>query len=117
MMSAYACLVKYLSPSYGSVSAIFPFGGCDISPCGKIELTLPYDGERYFTRQAYADIIRLYNPTDGDARALVGHLALTGYGQTNLGGLLDLGETYGSIPITVPVPATSGQPDYLIADR
>jgi len=86
-------------------------------PKGKIELTLPYDGDRYFTRQAYADIIRLYNPTDGDARALVGHLALTGYEQTNLGGLLDLGETYGSIPIVVPVPAASGQPDYLIADR
>src|SRR5215831_8482999 len=86
-------------------------------PKGKIELTLPYDGDRYFTRQAYADIIRLYNPNDGDARALVGYLALTGYRQTNLGGLLDLGETYGSIPILVPVPATSGLPDYLIADR
>jgi hypothetical protein len=86
-------------------------------PKGKIELTLPYDGDRYFTRQAYRDITRLYNPTDGDARALVGHLALTGYGQTNLGGLLDLGETYGSIPIFVPVPATSGQPSDLIADR
>lgn len=94
-----------------------PHGMMSQPPKGKIELTLPYDGERYFTRQAYADIIRLYSPTDGDARALVGYLALTGYGQTNLGGLLDLGETYGSIPITVPVPAASGQPGYLIADR
>ena len=87
------------------------------APKGKIELTLPYDGDRYFTRQAYADITRLYNPADGDARALVGYLALADYGQTNLGGLLDLGETYGSIPIQVPVPAASGQPDHLIADR
>ena len=94
-----------------------PHGKMSRRPKGKIELTLPYDGDRHFTRQAYADITRLYNPTDGDARALVGHLALTGYGQTNLGGLLDLAETYGSIPIIVPVPAASGQPDYLIADR
>jgi hypothetical protein len=94
-----------------------PHGKMTRPPKGKIELTLPYDGEKYLTRQAYADITRLYNPTDGDARALVGYLALTGYGQTNLGGLLDLGETYGSIPIMVPVPAASGKPDYLIADR
>jgi len=86
-----------------------PHGKMSQRPKGKIELTLPYDGERYFTRQAYADITRLYNPSDGDAHALVGHLALTGYGQTNLGGLLDLGETYGSIPITVPVPADPGK--------
>src|SRR5215831_3730698 len=86
-------------------------------PKGKIELTLPYDGDRYLTRQAYEDITRLYNPNDGDARALVGYLALTDYGQTNLGGLLDLGETYGSIPLKVSVPAASGQPAHLIADR
>ena len=94
-----------------------PHGKMSQRPKGKIELTLPYDGDRYFTRQAYADIIRLYDPTDGDARAVVGHLALTGYGQTNLGTLLDLDETYGSIPIQVRVPAASGRPDYLIADR
>jgi hypothetical protein len=94
-----------------------PHGSMSRRQKGKIELTLPHDGYRYLTRQAYADITRLYNPKEGDARAIAGYLALTGYGQTNLGSLLDLGGTYGSIPLKVLVPATSGLRDYLTADR
>ena len=94
-----------------------PYGRMLPRPKGKIELTLPHDGDRYFTRQAYADITRLYNPKVGDARAIIGHLALTGYGQTTPDGLPDLGETYGSIPLEVLVPATSGLREHLTADR
>src|ERR1022692_1380421 len=90
-----------------------PHGAMCEPPTGKIVLTLPYDGDKYFTRQAYADITRAHDPAVGDVSALVGHLALSGYARTDLDGRLGLSETYGSIPIEVPIPANpdSGQPD------
>ena len=89
------------------------------SPTGEIVLMLPYDGDKYFTRQAYADITRAHGSVTGDVRALVGHLALNGYAHTDLDSRLGLSETYGSIPIQVSVPANpdSSQPGFLIADR
>jgi hypothetical protein len=96
-----------------------PHGAMRKPPTGKIVLTLPYDGDKYFTRQAYADITRAHSPAEGDVSALVGHLALNGYARTDLDSRLGLSETYGSIPIQVSVRANpdSGQPDCLIADR
>lgn len=89
------------------------------TPTGTIELRLPYDGSKYFTRQAYADVIRIRKPGAGERNALVGHLTLTGYGHTNLDGLLGLSETYGSVPVRVPIPVSSGKtgPADLKADR
>ncbi len=89
------------------------------APAGKIEIRLPYDGDEYFTRQAYADITRIYDQVHGETHAIVGHLALSGYGHTDLDRLLGLSETYGSIPIRVPILSGLGKagPEYLIADR
>jgi hypothetical protein len=33
-----------------------PFIGHGQSPAGKIEILMPYDGDQYFTRQAYRDV-------------------------------------------------------------
>src|SRR5579871_4188466 len=54
-------------------------------PTGLIKLVLPYDGERYFTRQAYRDVVGARSsgarPND---KAIVGFLALTGFEKTDL---------------------------------
>jgi hypothetical protein len=54
-------------------------------PAGSIKLILPYDGDRYFTRQAYQDVVgaRRGGATPAN-KAIVGFLALTGYEKTGL---------------------------------
>jgi hypothetical protein len=90
-------------------------------PTGHIELTIPYDGHKYFTRQARADVATTIGPRiiDPDTYALIGHLLLTNYTETNLGERLDLNDRYGSIPVRVPVTTStrSGNLDHLTADR
>jgi hypothetical protein len=88
-------------------------------PAGKIKLVLPYDGDKYFTRQAHRDVSDARD--DGAApadEALVGFLALTGYEKTGLEGALDLQDTYGSVPIRVRLPSPPGadQDDQLLTD-
>ena len=87
-------------------------------PDGKIELVLPYDGDKYFTRQAYRDVQRARNP-GANPHALVGFLTLTGYKDTDLNSLSDLWETPGSIPVKVRLPTSPGpgEADPLIADN
>jgi hypothetical protein len=104
---------------YEQEISLNPHSEMSAAPAGKIEIRLPYDGDEYFTRQAYADITRIYDQVHGETHAVVGHLALSGYGHTNLDRLLGLSETYGSIPILVPIPPGRGNagPEYLIADR
>jgi hypothetical protein len=91
------------------------------APTGRIELTVPYDGHKYFTRQACADVTNALGapPPTAAAEALVGHLLLAGYADTDLGDLLDLNDRYGSVPIRVPIPAAgdSAELDELQADR
>lgn len=86
------------------------------APKARIKLVLPYDGDRYFSRQARRDIDHAGRP---GAEALIGHLVLTGYEHANLGGLLDEGPTHGSVPIRAQIsgPADPGEPDPLVADR
>jgi len=89
-------------------------------PRGRIELVLPYDGDRYFSRQARKDVDRASQLGAGGAtEAIIGHLALTGFGHANLDGLLDEGPTHGSVPIRVPIAGLPGpgEPDPLVADR
>ena len=89
-------------------------------PTGHIELVLPYDGDRYFSRQARSDIDHARNADAPPAtKALVGHLVLTGSEHANLNGLLDLGSIHGSVPIRVPIAGLPdpGEADPLIADR
>jgi hypothetical protein len=86
------------------------------APQGRIKLVLPYDGDRYFSRQARRDIDHARRP---GTEALIGHLVLTGFEHTNLDGLLDEGPTHGSVPIRARIAglAGPGEPDPLIADR
>src|SRR5229473_3810109 len=86
---------------------------------GRIELSLPCDGDKFFTRQAYSDVSRTFGHAHGSARILAGYLALEGHGHTDLDSRLDVSHTYGSIPIVFDIPRTAGspQPDHLIADR
>lgn len=73
-------------------------------PTGLIKLILPYDGDSYFTRQAYADVMRGHDRNASPPYyAAIGHLALTGCEHTNLHNLLGIGPIYGSIPVRVPL--------------
>jgi len=86
------------------------------APKGRIKLVLPYDGDKYFGRQARRDIDHVRRSAD---EALIGHLVLTGFEHANLDGLLDEGPTHGSVPIRAQIPrrADPGEPDPLVAPR
>jgi len=89
-------------------------------PAGEIKLVLPYDGEKYFTRQAHRDVSAARNGGAAPAdEALVGFLALNGYEKTDLVGTLGLQNTYGSVPIRIRLPSPPGadEDDQLLADR
>jgi hypothetical protein len=76
-------------------------------PTGRIELTTPYDGQDYFTRQAQADVLRQL-PGSTATSAVIGHLVFADYHKTDLDEVLDLAGGYGSMPIAVPI---HGLPD------
>ena len=88
-------------------------------PAGLIKLVLPYDGDKYFTRQAYRDVV---GARDGGAgpvgEAIVGFLALSGYEKTGLEGPLGLQANYGSVPVRVCLPSPPGpdEADQLLSD-
>lgn len=87
------------------------------APNGLIKLVLPYDGDRYFSRQARCDIDHAGHP---GAEALIGHLVLTGFEHANLNGLLDEGPTHGSVPIKAQISGLadpSEESDPLVSDR
>lgn len=89
------------------------------SPEGHIRLVLPYDGHRYFSRQARRDIAHAHHlGADPGTEALVGHLVLTDFEHANLDSLVDQGPTRGSVPIRVPIAGLpgAGEPDPLVAD-
>src|SRR6187399_2067112 len=91
-----------------------PTHGRIADPTGHIELTVPYDGHDFFTRQACADVSA--QDDQGFDDALIGHLALNNYSGTNLGEVLSLSGSYGAVPIRVPV-AGAGGPDALDSDE
>jgi hypothetical protein len=88
-------------------------------PTGQIRIVVPYDGERFFGREAYRDVKGQLGATAPPAaEALIGHLVLANDGRTNLASVLDLSSHSGSVPLRVPV--TNGDIDYpgwLRADR
>lgn len=88
------------------------------APSGHIELTLPYDGHKYFTRQAYQDVSRGQQTSSRAAQAVVGYLALANYENTDLDETLGLGDRYGSVPILVDLDLGSNPAghDLLLAD-
>jgi hypothetical protein len=88
-------------------------------PAGLIKIVLPYDGDEFFTRDAYADVgaTRRSDAVSAD-EAVVGFLALTDYEKTGLEGPLGLQANYGSVPIAVRLPGLPdpGETDRLIID-
>ena len=69
-------------------------------PEGHIKLVLPYDGHRYFSRQARRDIDHARDlGADPGAEALVGHLVLTDFEHANLDSLVDQGAAGAHVPV------------------
>lgn len=93
---------------------------CEVGePEGRINLVLPYDGDKYFTRQACDDVRAARRDGAGPAdQGIVGFLALTDYEKTDLEGPLGLLDNYGSVPIEVrlPAPPAPGEADQLLTD-
>jgi hypothetical protein len=88
-------------------------------PSGHVKLVLPFDGEKYFTRQAYRDAMRACERgADRNRGALVGFLALTGHEKTDLSNVLGLEERH-AWPILVQLPPAPDkhQVDPLLSDR
>jgi hypothetical protein len=74
-------------------------------PSGLIKLVLPYDGEKYFTQQAYKDLVGARHGGASPAdEAIIGFLALAGHEKTGLEGPLGLDANSGSVPIRVRLP-------------
>lgn len=89
-----------------------PSQGRDGLPAGKIRIEVPLDGDQYFTRQAADDVARSGWQPGQDGSALIGHLLLSGFEQTDLGVGAGLNSSFGAIPLRVPLP---GGPDGLSA--
>jgi hypothetical protein len=90
------------------------------NPAGLIKIVLPYDGDEFFTRDAYADVgAARHGNADAADEAVVGFLALTDYEKTDLEGHLGLQGNFGSVPIAVRLPSLpdSGETDQLISDN
>lgn len=77
---------------------------------GRIEITVPYDGLRYFTRQAAKDVERARGGSRpaADPDATVGHLLLAEHDHVeSLPAGVRMRAEYGVIPIAVPLPETA----------
>jgi hypothetical protein len=89
-------------------------------PAGQIKIVQPYDGDEFFTRDAYADVetARRGGAVSTD-EAVVGFLGLADYEKTDLEGPLGLQGNYGSVPIAVRLPGRPGpdETDQLIIDN
>jgi hypothetical protein len=94
-----------------------PSTGYTERPAGRIELELPYDGYRWFTRDARNDVaVGLAAHPESDGTAVIGHLLLRNDARTSLRASLDLSSEHASVPIKVPVSG-GDKLDQLIADR
>jgi hypothetical protein len=86
---------------------------------GEIELTIPFDGYDYLTRQAHADVsyAAVNRPAGAASEPVIGHLVLSSYENTDLDSRLSLNETHGAIPVRIPLNTGAGGQEHLIADR
>ena len=75
------------------------------APTGRLEVKLPFDGDQFFTRQASKDVEEQIDEAFAGNRAgaVIGHVGLSKYGQTDLNDVLTLSDHYGSFPLTVPI--------------
>jgi hypothetical protein len=81
---------------------------------GRLEISMPYDGDQFFTRQAVADVERVLGRRGaaGEHRATVGHLLLADHTDANgLRGAMVHHSQAGVIPVTVPVAKHDGSLD------
>ncbi|MDJ0729258.1 MAG: hypothetical protein QNJ33_04620 [Crocosphaera sp.] len=72
-------------------------------PQGKIEVIIPYDGQEYFGQRAIQDVAQQITSRNGEINALIGHLAMSHYDNTNLDNLLSQNQKYETIPLQIPV--------------
>ena len=92
----------------------------DDPPAGRIELELPFDGHRFFGREAQHDVARgLTAHPESDGNAVIGHLLLRNYAKSGLQDSLGLSGQHASVPIKIPTGGEldGGRLDHLIADR
>lgn len=89
-------------------------------PTGRVAIAMPYDGYEYFTRDAVKDVefhLQRHGSED-DVQALIGHLVLSNYQDTDLPEVLDFVGGHGSVPLRVPVrSAVLDDIGVLVADR
>ncbi|MFJ7218660.1 hypothetical protein [Amycolatopsis sp. NPDC098790] len=90
-------------------------------PDGEIEIVVPFDGADHFTRQACDDVTTALRSRDSveSSDALIGHVLFDEHQKTDLGRRLSLDDTYGALPIRVPVSGegSAGGPAELSGDR
>jgi hypothetical protein len=99
---------RYFYHQHISLNGSFEQRQC---PEGEIKLVLPYDGDKYFTRQAYRDVARARRHGADRDDARVGFLSLSDYGRTDLESVLSLDEKHGSYPIDMRLPTAPGPDD------
>lgn len=88
-------------------------------PKGKIDIVIPYDGNKYFKKEAIQDTKQQIGNkfSSINANALIGHLSLRNQEQTDLEDLLYQSGKYQAIPILIPVAgSTFSMPEQLGSD-
>lgn len=74
------------------------------SPTGRLEISVPYDGYRYFTRQAAQDIAKQRAGKSGAAdEATIGYIVFANQSRTSLSEDVALNQHFGAQPIRVPI--------------
>jgi hypothetical protein len=88
---------------------------------GLIRIEVPYDGHKYFTRQAVDDVEHALGDASGvvnrDQVATIGHLVIADHSKTDLNKSIRLHGKVGVIPVEVPIALGSGDVTRLSADR
>jgi hypothetical protein len=88
---------------------------------GLINVEIPYDGHKYFTRQAVDDVEHALGDASGVANqgqvATIGHLVISDHSKTDLNKSMRLHGKIGVIPVEVPVSLGDAGVAQLIGDR
>lgn len=74
-------------------------------PEGSLEVSIPYDGEKFFTPQALTDIHRQFRRIwrRATATARIGFLGFANYGRSGLEGKSDFPLEHDALPLDVPI--------------
>ena len=95
-----------------------------IERIGRIEVIVPFDGDKYLTRAAIGDITQQLGKTskehlngDDENSALIGHLALTNIKMAKLTDGSPLATRHGAIPLRLPVRSRTVDDETLTFDE